>query len=76
MNNLYYAYKNLFDKKIENSTIVVLLIALMIVLAASIFSPNNTSLAYGKASMVETQIEHGVVVIWWKQYKLVLEKAD
>ena len=70
---LYIAYKNFFDIHIENSTIIVVIISLLIMLVW-IYIPEKDRL-YTKANVLEAKIGNfswKIVIIDGHKYKLLL----
>ncbi len=65
-------YYDLLDKRLENSTIVVLLIALCI-LFVGVFVPHSSS--FWSASIIDTnQVVKNIVTIDGEKYEIVLKK--
>jgi hypothetical protein len=64
-------YYNLFDKRIENSTFIVLIISLCIILAG-IFIPGAGHRA--QADIFQSQTTQNIVTIDGEQYEIVLKK--
>lgn len=72
LKNFIKNYYKLLDEKIENGTIMVLIIAFLITTAwDTINNPNNTKKLSLKTSIVENNISNNVIHINWKMYKLV-----
>ena len=70
-------YYKLLDEKLENWTMVVLLIAILIVSASLLTKDTNANLLV-KNNVFESNItkinQFSIININWKQYKLILEK--
>jgi hypothetical protein len=71
---LYYDF---FDKKLNNSTLVVLIISAF-VLSVWVFIPNNwiISASY-KTNIIESnnrERPESIIIINWKKYRLILEE--
>ena len=70
-------YYKLLDEKLENWTMVVLLIALLIISASLITNDANASLL-AKNNLLETNITHqnqySIIEIDWIKYKIIFEK--
>ncbi len=76
---IFLSYKNFFDKTIENSTITIALIC--IVLFSVWFFVNNiwafsldNSLKANILEIKKEKKEFNIIIIDWKKYKLVLVK--
>jgi len=68
-------YYDFFDKKLSDSSIVVLIIWAMIFIAGYII-PTNT--IYAKSNLLESNYivlndYENIIVIWWKKYKVILQ---
>lgn len=66
MINLYY---NIFDRKIQNGSLLILIISLCIILTWVLFSPNKINIL--SANVINTQ-KH--ININWIEYKIIYEK--
>lgn len=71
------SYYNFFDKKLKNSTLVVFLISILIILIWIIFS-SDESLLYSRNSLLQANntIQENVIIIDWIKYKIILKKLD
>jgi len=66
------SYYKLLDEKIENWTIMVLIIAVLITtIWDTVNNPNNTKVLSLKTSNMENNTNNDIIVIDWKIYKLV-----
>lgn len=66
------SYYKLLDEKIENWTIMVLIIAVLITtIWDTVNNPNNTKVLSLKTSIMENNTNNDIIVIDWKIYKLV-----
>lgn len=66
------SYYKLLDEKIENWTIMVLIIAVLITtIWDTVNNPNNTKVLSLKTSIMENNTDNDIIVINWKLYKLV-----
>ncbi len=73
----YNYYKKLLDVQIENSTLIVVIISMLIILVW-IFIPQRELSAYSKASIFDAKknlnFSEKIVIIDGKKYKLLLVK--
>jgi hypothetical protein len=69
----YIAYKNFFDIHIENSTVVVIIISMLIMLVW-VYIPESKNL-YSKANVLEVKQNFSweTIIINWVEYKLVIK---
>ncbi|MDD3144845.1 MAG: hypothetical protein PHV23_01920 [Candidatus Gracilibacteria bacterium] len=66
------SYYKLLDEKIENGTIMVLIIAVLITtIGDTVNNPNNTKVLSLKTSIMENNTDNDIIVINGKLYKLV-----
>lgn len=74
---LIKTYYKLLDEKLENGTLVVILIAVLIVWA-SLVTKDANALLYVKTNVLETNKKivpsSNTVIIWWVQYRILLEE--
>jgi hypothetical protein len=77
LRKLFKSYKYLLDKKIENTTFIVLFISALILLVW-VYVPNNPNLQLAsKNNILEVKSSfnsYSIVTIDWKKYKLNLEE--
>lgn len=69
---LVRSYYKLFDEKLNNSTIIVLIIALLVAaiwVIVNIKSPNDNSDL--KTSIIDSKIDKEIIQVDWNTYKLV-----
>ncbi len=67
-------YYKLLDEKLENWTMVVLLIAFLIISASLLTKETNANLLV-KTSVIESNIiQDNTIMINWIKYKILLEK--
>jgi hypothetical protein len=74
-------YYKLFDEKLENSTLVVLIIALIIVLFWSVVQNQSIDI-YSKSNLLERTHEpipslsnQDIIFIEWKKYQVVFQET-
>lgn len=70
----YIAYKNFFDVHIENSTIIVVIISMLIMLVW-VYIPEKDKL-YTKANVLESKMNNfswKIIIIDWVEYKLIVK---
>jgi hypothetical protein len=69
----YIAYKNFFDIHIENSTVVVIIIS-MLIMFVWVYIPESKNL-YSKANVLEVKQNFSweTIIINWVEYKLVIK---
>ena len=72
--NFINTYYKLLDEKLENWTIVVLLIAFLIVSASFITKPETNAIFYVKSNILEKERESSFIEIKWVKYKITLEE--
>lgn len=73
--NFINNYYKLLDEKLENWTIVVLLIAFFIVSASYITKPQTNALYYAKSNILEQKTKiNSIIEIKWIKYKIILEE--
>jgi len=73
----FLIYKEIFDKKIKNSSFIIFIIAFLIIFTWNIIP--NSSYANSKINILETQKQNNknfntIIQINWKKYKLYLEE--
>lgn len=64
-------YYKLFDEKLENGTIIVLIIAFLITSVWNITNASNKSDLLFKTNLLETKTTSEIIIINWKTYKLI-----
>ena len=65
-------YYKLFDEKIENGTIIVLIIAFLITSIWNVTNSDNKSiLSFTKVNILETKTNSEIIIINGKTYQLV-----
>ena len=80
LRKIYRNYKHLLDEKLDNSTVLVVIIVVLIFLIG-IFIPNNSSLAYHKSNILEVsrikslQENKNIIEIDWKKYYIILKEV-
>ncbi len=76
MRKIYNYYKYLFDRKISNSTWVLIIISVLIIFAW-VYIPKNE--LYLKTNVLENKkiinnnLDWKIIIIDWVKYKLVLQ---
>ncbi len=74
LKKLIKTYYNLLDEKLENWTMVVLLIAILIVSAWILTKDANANLLV-KTNIIESNITtQNIIIINWIKYNLILEE--
>ncbi len=72
INKFIKNYYKLFDEKLNNWTIIVLIIWFMIAWVWNITHSYESSITYTKSNILESKaIEKEIIEIDWKTYKLV-----
>lgn len=72
LKNFIKNYYKLFDEKLENGTVIVLIIAFLITSVWNITNTsNNEVLLSSKANLFETQRTNEIIVINGKTYQLI-----
>jgi len=64
-------YYKLFDEKLENWTIIVLIIAFLITSIWNVTNAWNKSELYFKASLVDSKSINDIIIVNGKTYKMV-----
>lgn len=72
LKNFIKNYYKLFDEKLENGTVIVLIIAFLIISVWNVTNAsNNEMLLSSKANLFETQRTNEIIVINGKTYQLI-----
>lgn len=65
-------YYKLFDEKLQNGTVIVLIIAFLITSVWNITNVNNKSnLTFAKANILETKTTSEIIIINGRTYQLI-----
>lgn len=68
--------EHLFDKKLKNGTVMVVIIWCCIVMTWVV---NQTAYAsniqWNVIAAQSTQVEENIVIIWWKKYRVTLKEV-
>ena len=65
-------YYKLFDEKLQNGTVIVLIIAFLITSVWNITNANNKSnLTFAKANILETKTTSEIIIINGRTYQLI-----
>ena len=65
-------YYKLFDEKLQNGTVIVLIIAFLITSVWNITNANNKStITFAKANILETKTTSEIIIINWRTYQLI-----
>jgi len=65
-------YYKLFDEKLQNGTVIVLIIAFLITSVWNITNADNKSnLTFAKANILETKTTNEIIIINWRTYQLI-----
>jgi len=72
LKNFIKNYYKLFDEKLQNGTVIVLIIAFLIISVWNLTNAsNNEMLLSAKANLFETQRTNEIIVINGKTYQLI-----
>jgi len=71
LKNFIKNYYKLFDEKLENWTVIVLIIAFLITSVWNVTNASSKSNLFVKANILETKTTSEIIVINGKTYKLV-----
>lgn len=71
LRNFIKNYYKLFDEKLQNGTIIVLIIAFLISSIWNVTNAWNKSELYVKANILETRTTNEVIIINGKTYQLI-----
>ncbi|MDD3793484.1 MAG: hypothetical protein PHI37_01610 [Candidatus Gracilibacteria bacterium] len=71
LRNFIKNYYKLFDEKLQNGTIIVLIIAFLISSIGNVTNAGNKSELYVKANILETRTTNEVIIINGKTYQLI-----
>lgn len=76
---MWIAYKYFFDKKINDGTIIVLMVGMFIVLTGFITPNLNKNENYLKADLIWVNkiknYENSYIYLDWKKYKIYLDES-
>jgi len=76
LKKLIKTYYKLLDEKLENWTIVVLLIAILVVSTSLITNKTNANLLV-KTNVIESHLnQYSIIDINWVKYKIILEEIN
>lgn len=79
LHKFFKSYSNFFDKKLENWTIVVLIIAILIVVVSILIWESWWSILKSKNNVLEISQnnpnKHNIIEIQWTKYKITLEEV-
>lgn len=81
LRKIYRNYKKIFDEKLDNSTLLIVLIAFLIILIW-IFVPTKWQLAYSKNNLLEASRigklnnNKNIIEINWKKYYINLTEVE
>ena len=65
-------YYKLFDEKLQNGTVIVLIIAFLITSVWNITNANNKStITFAKANILETKTTSEIIIINGRTYQLI-----
>ncbi|NVP17803.1 hypothetical protein HUU51_03730 [Candidatus Gracilibacteria bacterium] len=65
-------YYKLFDEKLQNGTVIVLIIAFLITSVGNITNANNKStITFAKANILETKTTSEIIIINDRTYQLI-----
>lgn len=65
-------YYKLFDEKLQNGTVIVLIIAFLITSVWNITNANNKSnITFAKANILETKKTNEIIIINGRTYQLI-----
>lgn len=69
LNKIVKSYYKLLDEKLENWTLVILIIAILIVWVSLLIWKTN-ALSWSKVSINDAKINNNIIDIQWKKYKI------
>ena len=75
LEKLIKSYYKLLDEKLENGTLVVIIVAVLIV-SVSLLIWDTNALKQTKTSILNSKNQNSIVEIEWKKYKMILEEIS